>query len=94
MCIDFPASPDARFPLERVKPVLVLSLGVADVSDPVLEPVEDILDRVDPVYEERTEEDIAVATNGGFAQSADSPLMSEEKQNAKLRLVKTEARYY
>jgi len=94
LCIDFPASPQARFPLGRVKPGLVLSLGVVDVSDPVLEPVEEILDRIDPVYEERTEEDIAVATNGGFAQSADSPLMSEAQQNAKLRLVETVARYY
>ena len=41
-----------------------------------------------------TEEDIAIATNGGFAQSADSPLMTEEEQTAKLRLVETVARYY
>jgi len=94
LCIDFPAAPDARFPLERIKPGLVVSLGLVDVSQPSLEPVDDILDRVDPVYEDRTEEDIAVATNGGFAQSADSPLMSEEEQTAKLRLVETVARYY
>jgi 5-methyltetrahydropteroyltriglutamate--homocysteine methyltransferase len=92
--IDYPADPAARFPLERVKPGLVLSLGVVDVSRPELEPVDDILGRVDPVYEERTEEDIAIATNGGFAQSADNPLMSEEDQTVKLRLVETVARYY
>lgn len=92
--IDYPADPARRFPLERVKPGLVLSLGVVDVSRPELEPVDEILDRVDPVYEERTEEDIAIATNGGFAQSAGAPLMSEDEQTAKLRLVETVARYY
>jgi 5-methyltetrahydropteroyltriglutamate--homocysteine methyltransferase len=94
LCIDYPANAAQRFPLERVKPGLVLSLGVVDVSRPELEPVDDVLELVDPVYEERTEEDIAVATNGGFAQAAASPLMSEEEQNAKLRLVETVARYY
>jgi 5-methyltetrahydropteroyltriglutamate--homocysteine methyltransferase len=49
---------------------------------------------VDPVIDERTEDDVAIATNGGFAQSADRPLMSAEAQNAKLRLVETVARYY
>jgi 5-methyltetrahydropteroyltriglutamate--homocysteine methyltransferase len=92
--IDFPAAPAARFPLERIKPGLVISLGVVDVSQTSLEPVDDILDRIDPVYEKRTEDDIAVATNGGFAQSADTPLMTEEEQTAKLRLVETVARYY
>ena len=91
---DFPADPDARLPLERVKPGLVLSLGVVDVSDPAPESVEDILARVDPVVDERSEDDVAIATNGGFAQSADRPLMTEEAQNAKLRLVETVARYY
>src|SRR6266496_4067467 len=32
LCVDFPADPAARLPLERVKPGLVLSLGVVDVS--------------------------------------------------------------
>ena len=94
LCVDFPADPGARLPLERVKPGLVLSLGVVDVSDPALEDVDDILARVDPVIGERTEDDIAIATNGGFAQSASRPLMTEDAQNAKLRLVETVARYY
>jgi len=68
--------------------------GVVDVSGATLEAVEDILARVDPVVDERTEDDVAIATNGGFAQSADHPLMSEEAQNAKLRLAETVARYY
>jgi methionine synthase II (cobalamin-independent) len=92
--VDFPADPGARLPLERVKPGLVLSLGVVDVSDPAAEAVEDLLARVDPVIEERTEDDVAIATNGGFAQSAHGPLMGEEAQNAKLQLVETVARYY
>jgi 5-methyltetrahydropteroyltriglutamate--homocysteine methyltransferase len=37
---------------------------------------------------------LAIATNGGFAQSATRPLMTEDAQNAKLRLVETVARYY
>jgi 5-methyltetrahydropteroyltriglutamate--homocysteine methyltransferase len=94
LCVDFPADPAARLPLERVKPGLVLSLGVVDVSDPAPENVDDILARVDPVIDERTEDDIAIATNGGFAQSAACPLMTEDAQNAKLRLVETVARYY
>ncbi len=32
--------------------------------------------------------------NGGFAASADRPLMSEEEQRAKLRLAETVDRYY
>jgi len=94
LCMDFPADPGARLPLERVKPGLVLSLGVVDVSDPAAEAVEDLLARVDPVIDERTEDDVAIGTNGGFAQSAARPLMTEEAQNAKLRLVETVARYY
>jgi hypothetical protein len=37
---------------------------------------------------------VAIATNSGFAASADRPLMSEDEQRAKLRLVETAARYY
>jgi hypothetical protein len=37
---------------------------------------------------------VAIATNGGFAASAGQPLMSEDEQRAKLRLVETIARYY
>lgn len=92
--VDFPADPAARLPLDRVKPGLVLSLGAVDVSDPSPEAIEDLLDRLDPVIDERSENDVAIATNGGFAQSADHPLMNEEEQNVKLRLVETVARYY
>jgi 5-methyltetrahydropteroyltriglutamate--homocysteine methyltransferase len=94
LCADFPANPAARLPIERIKPGLVLSLGVVDVSTPEPEAVEDLLDRLDPVVERRGEDDVAIATNGGFAQSAGSPMMGEEEQQAKLRLVETVARYY
>ena len=44
--------------------------------------------------EQRGDVDVAIATNSGFAASADRPLMSEDEQRAKLRLVETAARYY
>jgi 5-methyltetrahydropteroyltriglutamate--homocysteine methyltransferase len=94
LCVDFPADLGTRLPLERVKPGLVLSLGVVDVSVAALGAVGDLLARMDPVVDERTEDDVAIATNGGFAQSAARPLMTEDAQVAKLRLVETVARYY
>jgi len=94
VCVDYPADPAARLPLELVKPGLVVSLGVIDVSTSELETVDELLERLDPVLEQRGESDVAVATNGGFAQSVDSPAMSAEEQHAKLRLVETTARYY
>ena len=94
LCVDFPSDPVARLPLELVKPGLVVSLGVIDVSSPGLEAVESVLDLVDPVVEERGEYDVAIATNGGFAQSADRPQMTQAEQNEKLRLVEMVARYY
>ncbi len=94
LSVDFPADPAARLPLELVKPGLVISLGVVDVSSSELETVEAILDLVDPVVEERGEYDVAIATNGGFAQSADRALMTQAEQNEKLRLVEMVARYY
>lgn len=94
LCADFPADPAGRLPLERIKPGLVISLGVVDVSTSEPEPVDALLDRVDPVVERRGEDDVAIATNAGFAASADLPLMNEEEQNTKLRLVETVARYY
>jgi methionine synthase II (cobalamin-independent) len=94
LCADFPADPAARLPLERIKPGLVISLGVVDVASPELEDVDALLDRVDPVVEQRGDLDVAIATNAGFAASVDRPLLSEDAQYAKLRLVETVARYY
>jgi methionine synthase II (cobalamin-independent) len=92
--IDYPAEVAARFPVSLIKPGIVVSLGVVDVSTPELETVEELLDRVDPVVEERTDADVAVATNGGFAQVADEPLMTHPEQRGKLQLVEMVARYY
>jgi 5-methyltetrahydropteroyltriglutamate--homocysteine methyltransferase len=92
--IDYPAQEGKRFPVELVKPGIVISLGVIDVSTPRPEAVEDVLDLVDAFADERGEADIAIATNGGFAQIADKPLLSEEEQHAKLELIETVSRYY
>jgi 5-methyltetrahydropteroyltriglutamate--homocysteine methyltransferase len=92
--VDYPADPAARFPVALVKPGIVVSLGVIDVASPVPEAVDDLLGRLDPVLEERGDADVAVATNGGFAQVADRPLMTAAEQNAKLQLVEMAARYY
>lgn len=94
LCVDYPADEAGRFPANLVRPGIVLSLGVIDVASPAPEDVDTVLDRVDPIAEERGDRDIAVATNGGFAQAANAPLMTEQEQNAKLRLVETVSRYY
>ncbi|MGH2928523.1 MAG: methionine synthase, partial [Solirubrobacteraceae bacterium] len=94
LSIDYPADPAARFPVELVKPGIVVSLGAVNVASPELEAVDEILDRVDPIAEVRGDADIAIATNGGFAQVADQPLMTEAEQRAKLQLVEMVARYY
>lgn len=94
LCVDYPADPAGRFPAALVRPGIVLSLGVIDVSSPVLEDVDDVMALMDPIADERGDRDIAIATNGGFAQVAAAPSMSEEEQNAKLRLVETVSRYY
>jgi 5-methyltetrahydropteroyltriglutamate--homocysteine methyltransferase len=92
--IDYPADPATRFPVELVKPGIVISLGAVDVTGPALEQVDELLDRIDPIAGERGDADIAVATNGGFAQVADQPLMTAAEQAAKLQLVEMVARYY
>ena len=92
--VDYPADPAARFPVSLVKPGIVVSLGVVDVATPAAEPVDELLDRLDLILEERGDADVAVATNGGFAQVADQPLMTAAEQRAKLQLVETAARYY
>ena len=92
--VDYPAEPAARFPVDLVKPGIVVSLGVVDVATPEPETVEDLLDRVDPVADQRGEGDIAISTNGGFAQVASEPRMTGEQQHDKLMLVEMVSRYY
>jgi 5-methyltetrahydropteroyltriglutamate--homocysteine methyltransferase len=92
--VDYPADPAARFPVSLVKPGIVVSLGVIDVATPEPESVDELLGRLDPILEERGDADVAVATNGGFAQVADQPRLTGPEQQAKLQLVETAARYY
>lgn len=94
LCVDLPADPAARLPLDLIKPGLLVSLGVVDVSSPEPEDLDGLLGLLDPVFDERGDDDLAVATNGGFANSADHPTMSHDQQHAKLRLIETAARYY
>jgi methionine synthase II (cobalamin-independent) len=94
LCTDFPADPAGRLPVAAIKPGLVLSLGVVDTSAAAPETVEALLERLDPVFEQRGDVDVAIATNSGFAASADRPLTSDDEQRARLRLVETAARYY
>jgi 5-methyltetrahydropteroyltriglutamate--homocysteine methyltransferase len=92
--IDYPADPATRFPVELVKPGIVVSLGAVDVATAELETIDELLGRLDPVADERGDADIAVATNGGFAQVADQPLRTAAEQRSKLQLVEMIARYY
>jgi methionine synthase II (cobalamin-independent) len=94
LSVDYPADSVARFPVSLVKPGIVVSLGVIDVASPVPEAVDDVLGRLDPILEERGDADVAIATNGGFAQVAEQPLMTPAEQGAKLQLVEMAARYY
>lgn len=94
LSVDYPADPAARFPVGLVKPGIVVSLGVVDVSTPTPETVDELLGQIDPVADERGDAWFAVATNGGFAQVADQPLMTSAEQRVKLQLVETVARYY
>ncbi len=94
LSVDYPADPAARFPVSLVKPGIVVSLGVIDVATPAAEEVDDLLGRLDPILEERGDADVAVATNGGFAQVGSQPLMTAPEQQAKLQLIEMAARYY
>ncbi len=92
--VDYPADAALRFPVQLVKPGIVVSLGAIDVSTAEPETVDELLGRLDPVLDERGDADVAVATNGGFAQVAAEPRMTAAEQDEKLRLVEVAARYY
>lgn len=94
LCVDFPLEASARLPLDLVKPGLLVSLGIVDVSTGEAESIDGLLEVLDPIFSERGDDDLAVATNGGFAACADQPLMDADQQRAKLRLIETVARYY
>ncbi len=94
VCVDYPDDERARIPLKLVRPGLVVSLGVIDVTAADVEKVDDLLMVCDPVVDLRGTDDIAFSTNGGFAQSANAGTLTADVQTAKLRLVETIARYY
>jgi len=94
LCVDFPEDPKARFPLDRVRPGVVVSVGLVDVSRPTPESIDDLLASADAVIDQRGLDDVAFSTNGGFASSATEAPMSADEERDKLRLVEMVARYY
>jgi 5-methyltetrahydropteroyltriglutamate--homocysteine methyltransferase len=91
LCVDFPADPDRRFPLDLVSPGLVMSLGVVDISDPEPEDVDELVARVDEAAKTIDIDDIAISTNGGFhvVGAAAAPY-----EHGKLQRVEMAARYF
>jgi 5-methyltetrahydropteroyltriglutamate--homocysteine methyltransferase len=68
-------------------------LGVVDATTPVLEDVDTVMSRIDPLEAFADLEDGAVAPSRGFADVAARPLLDAEAQRGKLVLVETVARY-
>lgn len=91
LCVDHPADPAHRFPLDLVPAGLVMSLGVVDVSDPELENVGELVDRVDEAAEAMDIDDIAISTNGGFHAVGAAAAGYE---HGKLQRVEMAARYF
>jgi 5-methyltetrahydropteroyltriglutamate--homocysteine methyltransferase len=91
LCVEYPADPKARFPLDLVPSGLVVSLGVVDVSTPDLEEVDELVARIDEAATVLDIDDIAVSTNGGFHAA---PGTAAETERAKLQLVEMTARYF
>lgn len=89
LCVDFPAT--NHFPLDLVPPELVMSLGMVDITDPTLEDVDALVDRVDEATKLIDIDDIAISTNGGFHVVGDRAAAYE---NAKLQRVEMVARYF
>ncbi|HTJ67805.1 MAG TPA: hypothetical protein VL551_09780 [Actinospica sp.] len=82
ICVEYPATEAARFPLTLLSPGTVVSLGVVDVSCPDLEDVDDLVARIDEAATVIDIDDIAISTNGAPATPA------------KLQLVEMTARYF
>jgi 5-methyltetrahydropteroyltriglutamate--homocysteine methyltransferase len=91
LCVEYPVATTARFPLEPVPGGCIVALGVVDVSDTTLEPVDSLVSRMDEAAALYDVDDLAVATNGGFALSP--PDMTEPGQWAKLQQIEMVARY-
>ncbi|MGW5637152.1 methionine synthase II (cobalamin-independent)-like protein [Streptomyces sp. NPDC003832] len=70
-----------------------LCLGVVDATNPALEDIDTLMARLDAAAELKDMEDMAVSPSRGFADVAESPLLTAEQQRQKLILVETVARY-
>ncbi|MFE6282239.1 methionine synthase II (cobalamin-independent)-like protein [Streptomyces sp. NPDC057877] len=68
-------------------------LGVVDATTPALEDIDTVMARIDAAAELKDIEDMAVSPSRGFADAADHPLLTAERQRRKLVLVETIARY-
>ncbi|MEU6372795.1 methionine synthase II (cobalamin-independent)-like protein [Streptomyces sp. NPDC046909] len=68
-------------------------LGVVDATVPELEDLDTVLARIDAAGELKDLEDAALSPSRGFADVANSPLLTAEEQRRKLVLVETLARY-
>ena len=93
--IDYPADPAARFPVELVKPGIVVSLGAVDVAT-----AGDRVRRGD-ARPARPGRWTSAATptsrsppTADSRRSPDQPLMTDAEQHGKLQLVEMVARYY
>lgn len=67
--------------------------GVVDAGRADLEDIDTVLNHLDAAGEVKDLEDAAIAPSRGFADIADSPLLTAEGQRKKLVLVETLARY-
>ena len=91
LCVEYPEAEAARFPLEPVPGGCIMALGVVDVSDTALEPVDSLVSRMDEAAALFDVDDLAVATNGGFILAP--PELNESVQWAKLQQIEMVARY-
>lgn len=91
LCVDFPADAAHRVPLDLVPSGLVMSLGVVDISDPEMENVDELVDRVDEAAKAVDIDDIAISTNGGFHVVGAAAASYEY---GKLQRVEMAARYF
>jgi len=92
LCVEYPADEQARFPIGLLAPGSVVALGIVDVSEPEPEDVDELVTRIDEASSVIEIDDIAIATNGGFAASGAA--LSEAEQRAKLQLIEMTARYF
>ncbi|OHV74327.1 methionine synthase [Pseudofrankia sp. BMG5.36] len=91
LCVEYPAAPAERFPLGQLPAGLVVALGIVDIGAEALEPVEELVGRIDEAAAVMDVDDIAISTNGGFHALANPPTVAAAR--AKLQRVEIVARY-